>query len=146
MKHLASISKHNFAWVFSPFDQIDPSEMDCHDFEFEKARLLSLALEFGFDQESANKSLNRLISLYGTFFSWFFFNCRFFEPLFDLAYLWSPFFLGVLFCYFATYTINTHFVFINLIKFLHRWWWPRFYICGALRGWFYCDSRWDYAR
>ncbi|KAH9755472.1 ATP-dependent DNA helicase q5 [Citrus sinensis] len=39
--------------------------MDCHDFEFEKARLLSLALEFGFDQESANKSLNRLISLYG---------------------------------------------------------------------------------
>ncbi|KAH9689619.1 hypothetical protein KPL70_015567 [Citrus sinensis] len=39
--------------------------MDCHDFEFEKARLLSLALEFGFDQDSANKSLNRLISLYG---------------------------------------------------------------------------------
>lgn len=68
MKHFASISKHNFASVFSPFDQIDPSEMDCHDFEFEKARLLSLALEFGFDQESANKSLNRLISLYGTFF------------------------------------------------------------------------------
>ncbi|XVF05974.1 hypothetical protein REPUB_Repub06bG0007900 [Reevesia pubescens] len=39
--------------------------MDCHDFELEKARLLSLALEFGFDEQSAKKSLDRLISLYG---------------------------------------------------------------------------------
>ncbi|KAJ4719361.1 ATP-dependent DNA helicase [Melia azedarach] len=39
--------------------------MDGHDFEFEKTRLLSLALDFGFDSDSANKCLNRLISLYG---------------------------------------------------------------------------------
>ncbi|XP_022743460.1 ATP-dependent DNA helicase Q-like 1 [Durio zibethinus] len=39
--------------------------MDGHDFELEKARLLSLALEFGFDEQSAKKSLDRLISLYG---------------------------------------------------------------------------------
>ncbi|XVF41791.1 hypothetical protein PTKIN_Ptkin01aG0309000 [Pterospermum kingtungense] len=39
--------------------------MDGHDFELEKARLLSLALDFGFDEQSAKKSLDRLISLYG---------------------------------------------------------------------------------
>ncbi|EOY11619.1 RECQ helicase l1 [Theobroma cacao] len=39
--------------------------MNGHDFELEKARLLSLALEFGFDEQSAKKSLDRLISLYG---------------------------------------------------------------------------------
>ncbi|KAL5700300.1 DNA helicase [Ranunculus cassubicifolius] len=33
--------------------------------EVEKARLMSLALEFGFDEESANKCLNDLIHLYG---------------------------------------------------------------------------------
>ncbi|KAI6684663.1 hypothetical protein NL676_030576 [Syzygium grande] len=33
--------------------------------EVEKARLLSLALEFGFDQQSATKCLHRLVSLYG---------------------------------------------------------------------------------
>ncbi|KAL4351184.1 hypothetical protein GQ457_06G021540 [Hibiscus cannabinus] len=36
-----------------------------HDFEMEKARLISLALEFGFDERSAKRSLDRLISLYG---------------------------------------------------------------------------------
>ncbi|XP_039063900.1 ATP-dependent DNA helicase Q-like 1 [Hibiscus syriacus] len=39
--------------------------MDGHDFEMEKARLISLALEFGFDERSAKRSLDRLISLYG---------------------------------------------------------------------------------
>ncbi|XP_044477417.1 ATP-dependent DNA helicase Q-like 1 [Mangifera indica] len=39
--------------------------MDGHDLEFEKARLLSLALDFGFDEASSQKCLNRLISLYG---------------------------------------------------------------------------------
>ncbi|KAK4491363.1 hypothetical protein RD792_002102 [Penstemon davidsonii] len=39
--------------------------MDNHDLELEKARLISLALEFGFDEESANKCLDRLIQLYG---------------------------------------------------------------------------------
>eukprot|EP00257_Ricinus_communis_P024451 XP_015584658.1 ATP-dependent DNA helicase Q-like 1 isoform X1 [Ricinus communis] len=36
-----------------------------HDLELEKARFLSLAQECGFDEESANKCLDRLISLYG---------------------------------------------------------------------------------
>ncbi|KAF4354024.1 hypothetical protein G4B88_011187 [Cannabis sativa] len=36
-----------------------------HDLELEKARLLSLALEFGFDQDSAKKCLDRLVQLYG---------------------------------------------------------------------------------
>ncbi|XP_050220668.1 ATP-dependent DNA helicase Q-like 1 [Mercurialis annua] len=36
-----------------------------HDLDLEKARLLSLALECGFDEESAKKCLDRLISLYG---------------------------------------------------------------------------------
>ncbi|BAT95111.1 ATP-dependent DNA helicase Q-like 1 [Vigna angularis] len=35
------------------------------DLELEKARLISLALEFGFDESSANKCLHRLIDLYG---------------------------------------------------------------------------------
>ncbi|GMI65418.1 RECQ helicase l1 [Hibiscus trionum] len=39
--------------------------MGGHDFEMEKARLISLALEFGFDERSAKRSLDRLISLYG---------------------------------------------------------------------------------
>ncbi|KAF8038906.1 hypothetical protein BT93_B1458 [Corymbia citriodora subsp. variegata] len=33
--------------------------------EVEKARLLSLALDFGFDEQSATKCLDRLVSLYG---------------------------------------------------------------------------------
>ncbi|KAL5786742.1 hypothetical protein ACOSQ2_009134 [Xanthoceras sorbifolium] len=41
------------------------TEMDGHDLELEKARLISLALDCGFDEESAKKCLNRLISLYG---------------------------------------------------------------------------------
>ncbi|RYQ90107.1 hypothetical protein Ahy_B09g096375 isoform C [Arachis hypogaea] len=36
-----------------------------HDLELEKARLISLALDFGFDQPSATKCLHRLIDLYG---------------------------------------------------------------------------------
>ncbi|MED6149833.1 hypothetical protein PIB30_066377 [Stylosanthes scabra] len=36
-----------------------------HDLELEKTRLISLALDFGFDQPSATKCLHRLISLYG---------------------------------------------------------------------------------
>ncbi|CAN0899707.1 ATP-dependent DNA helicase Q-like 1, partial [Linum grandiflorum] len=36
-----------------------------HDLEVEKVRLISLALDSGFDEESANKCLDRLISLYG---------------------------------------------------------------------------------
>ncbi|KAK4843190.1 hypothetical protein QYF36_005149 [Acer negundo] len=39
--------------------------MDSHDLELERARLISLALDFGFDEESAKNGLNRLISLYG---------------------------------------------------------------------------------
>ncbi|KAL3620645.1 ATP-dependent DNA helicase Q-like 1 [Castilleja foliolosa] len=39
--------------------------MGDHDLELEKARLISLALEFGFDEESANKCLDRLVQLYG---------------------------------------------------------------------------------
>ncbi|EXC14260.1 ATP-dependent DNA helicase Q-like 1 [Morus notabilis] len=36
-----------------------------HDLELEKARLLSLALECGFDEASANKGFDRLLQLYG---------------------------------------------------------------------------------
>nr|XP_048324246.1 ATP-dependent DNA helicase Q-like 1 isoform X2 [Ziziphus jujuba var. spinosa] len=39
--------------------------MEDYDLELEKARLLSLALEFGFDELSANKCLDRLVKLYG---------------------------------------------------------------------------------
>lgn len=37
-----------------------------HDLELEKVRLISLALEFGFDEQSANQCFDRLVSLYGT--------------------------------------------------------------------------------
>ncbi|KAF5746712.1 ATP-dependent DNA helicase Q-like 1 [Tripterygium wilfordii] len=40
-------------------------EMKGHDLELEKSRLLSLALDGGFDEDSANKCLERFISLYG---------------------------------------------------------------------------------
>ncbi|KAL9175105.1 hypothetical protein ABFS82_02G094200 [Erythranthe guttata] len=39
--------------------------MENQDMELEKAKLISLALEFGFDEESANKCLHRLVDLYG---------------------------------------------------------------------------------
>lgn len=39
--------------------------MDDRGLEVEKARLLSLALEFGFDEQSASKCLDRIVSLYG---------------------------------------------------------------------------------
>ncbi|XP_038703403.1 ATP-dependent DNA helicase Q-like 1 [Tripterygium wilfordii] len=39
--------------------------MKGHDLELEKSRLLSLALDGGFDEDSANKCLERFISLYG---------------------------------------------------------------------------------
>ncbi|KAA8536771.1 hypothetical protein F0562_029249 [Nyssa sinensis] len=39
--------------------------MEDQDLEVEKARLLSLALEFGFDEESAKNCLDRLVNLYG---------------------------------------------------------------------------------
>ncbi|XP_030544884.1 ATP-dependent DNA helicase Q-like 1 [Rhodamnia argentea] len=39
--------------------------MEDRGLEVEKARLLSLALEFGFDEQSASKCLVRLVSLYG---------------------------------------------------------------------------------
>ncbi|XP_059440093.1 ATP-dependent DNA helicase Q-like 1 isoform X2 [Corylus avellana] len=39
--------------------------MDDHDLELERTRLLSLALDFGFDEESAKKCLDRLVQLYG---------------------------------------------------------------------------------
>ncbi|KAJ9185980.1 hypothetical protein P3X46_005545 [Hevea brasiliensis] len=39
--------------------------MGVHDLQLEKARFLSLALECGFDEQSAEKCLDRLISLYG---------------------------------------------------------------------------------
>ncbi|GMP63839.1 hypothetical protein CsSME_00025364 [Camellia sinensis var. sinensis] len=39
--------------------------MDDQDLEVEKARLISLALEFGFDEESAIKCLDRFVNLYG---------------------------------------------------------------------------------
>jgi len=37
------------------------------DLELEKARLISLALDFGFDESSAKKCLHRLIDLYGAY-------------------------------------------------------------------------------
>ncbi|KAF3454582.1 hypothetical protein FNV43_RR05030 [Rhamnella rubrinervis] len=39
--------------------------MDDQDLELEKVKLLSLALDFGFAEDSANKCLDRLINLYG---------------------------------------------------------------------------------
>ncbi|KAI4301715.1 hypothetical protein L6164_034966 [Bauhinia variegata] len=36
-----------------------------HDLELEKTRLVSLALDFGFDEDSAKKCLDRLVALYG---------------------------------------------------------------------------------
>ena len=42
-----------------------PSLMDEHDLELEKVKLISLAVEFGFDEYSAKKCLDRLIELYG---------------------------------------------------------------------------------
>ncbi|CAK8572511.1 unnamed protein product [Lathyrus sativus] len=36
-----------------------------HDLGLEKVRLISLALEFGFDEQSANQCFDRLVSLYG---------------------------------------------------------------------------------
>ncbi|CAK9188011.1 unnamed protein product [Ilex paraguariensis] len=39
--------------------------MDDQDLEVEKTRLISLALDFGFDEESARKCLDRLVLLYG---------------------------------------------------------------------------------
>ncbi|KAL0006161.1 hypothetical protein SO802_013722 [Lithocarpus litseifolius] len=39
--------------------------MDDHDLELEKTRLISLALDFGFDEESAKKCLDRMVQLYG---------------------------------------------------------------------------------
>ncbi|XP_059652331.1 ATP-dependent DNA helicase Q-like 1 [Cornus florida] len=39
--------------------------MGDEDLEIEKARLLSLALDFGFDEESSKKCLDRLVHLYG---------------------------------------------------------------------------------
>lgn len=38
------------------------------DLELEKARLVSLALDFGFDEDTAKKCLDRLVTLYGTHF------------------------------------------------------------------------------
>lgn len=40
-------------------------EMDNHELEIERARLISLAMEFGFDEGSAMKCLDRLVNLYG---------------------------------------------------------------------------------
>lgn len=37
-----------------------------YDLELEKVRLISLALESGFDELSANQCFDRLVSLYGT--------------------------------------------------------------------------------
>ncbi|KAL6964669.1 DNA helicase [Sarracenia purpurea var. burkii] len=39
--------------------------MDDQELDVEKARLLSLALDFGFDEESSKKCLDRLVHLYG---------------------------------------------------------------------------------
>lgn len=46
--------------------------MDGDDLELEKTRLISLALEFGFDGESAHSCLDRLVQLYGKLFPLFF--------------------------------------------------------------------------
>ncbi|KAJ8572814.1 hypothetical protein K7X08_009325 [Anisodus acutangulus] len=43
----------------------DAEEMHAEDLELEKVRLISLALEFGFDEDSAKTCLNRLVELYG---------------------------------------------------------------------------------
>lgn len=39
--------------------------MGDQDLELEKTRLISLALDFGFDEESAKQCLDRLVHLYG---------------------------------------------------------------------------------
>ncbi|KAL5996315.1 hypothetical protein ACLOJK_026391 [Asimina triloba] len=41
------------------------AEMEEHDLEIEKARLLSLASDFGFDEDASQQCLDRLIRLYG---------------------------------------------------------------------------------
>ncbi|KAM3378012.1 ATP-dependent DNA helicase Q-like 1 [Capsicum galapagoense] len=43
----------------------DTEEMQDEDLELEKVKLISLALEFGFDEDSAKTCLNRLVELYG---------------------------------------------------------------------------------
>ncbi|CAN4110993.1 unnamed protein product [Withania somnifera] len=43
----------------------DAEEMEDENLELEKVKLISLALEFGFDEDSAKTCLNRLIELYG---------------------------------------------------------------------------------
>ncbi|KAK4739362.1 hypothetical protein R3W88_003059 [Solanum pinnatisectum] len=43
----------------------DAEEMQDEDLELEKVRLISLALGFGFDEDSAKTCLNRLVELYG---------------------------------------------------------------------------------
>ncbi|XP_069144954.1 ATP-dependent DNA helicase Q-like 1 isoform X1 [Solanum lycopersicum] len=43
----------------------DAEEMQDEDLELEKVRLISLALECGFDEDSAKTCLNRLVELYG---------------------------------------------------------------------------------
>ncbi|OVA02570.1 Helicase [Macleaya cordata] len=62
----ASFGK-GFRWIRNKCSEISSisDQMGGHDLDVEKARLLSLALEFGFDEDSSKKCLDRLIHLYG---------------------------------------------------------------------------------
>ncbi|VFQ63726.1 unnamed protein product [Cuscuta campestris] len=51
------------AEIVDPGSEPEPDEGN--DLDLEKARLISLALDFGFDENSAKKCLNRFIELYG---------------------------------------------------------------------------------
>lgn len=51
------------AEINDPVPESEPHEGT--DMELEKARLISLALEFGFEEDSARKCLDGLIQLYG---------------------------------------------------------------------------------
>ncbi|CAH9142569.1 unnamed protein product [Cuscuta epithymum] len=45
--------------------EAEPKPNEDPDLDLEKARLISLAIDFGFDEDSANKCLDRIIELYG---------------------------------------------------------------------------------
>ena len=63
---LQSLPHSEFSiWNRTKLGHTKEKDMGRHDLELERARFLSLALEFGFDEESANKCLDRLITLYG---------------------------------------------------------------------------------
>ncbi|KAJ4954538.1 hypothetical protein NE237_011321 [Protea cynaroides] len=59
--------RRGFRWLKNIVHEVGDGErsMEDRNLDFEKARLLSLALGFGFDEESSKKCLDRLVQLYG---------------------------------------------------------------------------------